>query len=690
MIYTERDQLTIVRIAKGDDRVSLEELMVVLSEYPSNMVYCEESGILIGIISTGDILRAYKNKQDKVSINKKFISLCRTENISAKTIFNEKKNINALPVVTEDGVLTGDYTRWDDLIALKYEMEFRGDYNADDYNDSYRILLVRPGHIFRDRLRVFEKFKKYLNDQNISVNCIEQWEVQKNLETANMILFVDENELRACKTFLLIKLGENYSGSEQLKTYKNVLESRVGVNDDQVEKYLKKLLDKGIRILGLVGVEGAFGKYLQERMYKRFEAIDKTPIGIPPQGMCKDFFDDLYSEEYSENILNIPYKCEFKGGVLRLKDYKSKYCNVIDGERVTINQPQQFKKSIYFYGPCYVYGHLVEDKNTIESFLQKHICENDKEIRVVNCGCLGYDRNLGYLPRLATTPLKRGDIVVVDRPPLNIEGLDYLDLLTVLEQYNVRIEWLTDSWMHCNHRVNEIYANAIYDALENMLEESVTDQGQMIEKNANYIKFLYLDHYFKKFTFSRYARIGCIVMNSNPFTFGHRYLIEQALKSIDFLIIFVVEEDKSFFSFHERFFMVKKGVEDLDNIFVVPSGPFILSHASFPEYFVKEISEDIKEHTEQDILTFAEKIAPQLGIKFRFVGEEPDDEVTKQYNEAMKKILPEYDVELVEIPRKIVNGKYISASSARRYMKQNKWEKLVDLLPETTRSFLGM
>ena len=179
-------------------------------------------------------------------------------------------------------------------------------------------------------------------------------------------------------------------------------------------------------------------------------------------------------------------------------------------------------------------------------------------------------------------------------------------------------------------------------------------------------------------------------MNCNPFTKGYRYLIEQALNSVDFLIIFIVEEDKSVFSFAERFAMVKQGTMDLHNLMVVPSGPFILSQMSFPEYFVKETGRDMKAHTEQDIILFAKKIAPPLGIKCRFVGEEPEDAVTNQYNETMKKILPEYNIEVIEIPRKKMLGTNISASLVRDSLNEFDNDKVVGLLQETTCFFLGI
>lgn len=84
------------------------------------------------------------------------------------------------------------------------------------------------------------------------------------------------------------------------------------------------------------------------------------------------------------------------------------------------------------------------------------------------------------------------------------------------------------------------------------------------------------------------------------------------------------------------------------------------------------------------IFGFCEKIAPCLNIKFRFAGDEPEDKVTNKYNLAMKKILPLNGIELVEIPRKKQNGKYISASSVRRHLENGDLNELRQLVPEST------
>ncbi len=694
MLYTERQQLTIINLEEDEEKVAVAKLKNVLERRPSNMIYCETKGRLAGIISTGDILRARRENLDAVQVNREFISLYEGECGKAKRIFKEKQGINALPIVTQEKVLTGEYIRWDELLEVTYELNIGKDRLSSALKDRRHILLVRPNEIAAQRQRIFEQFKEYLSLHGVGYSCINHSEVSEylNPDKNDRVVFVDENELRACLTLLGFVFAEDYEGFHKLQTYRNILKYDLDCNDERCAQYLENLCEKGIRVLGLLFEESEYARHIEEEIYSKYAAVGEKPSSKLSKSMYREFFDDLYSEEYAEQICNMPFACINNIGVLSLKDCQSPYYNVVNGERKTDCQPAQTGdiKNIYFFGPCYMYGHYVEDKNTIESFLQRLFCDTGISARVVNYGCLDTNINNKYLTRIAVTQFKMGDVVVVGSLPKGIKGVDYLDLNCVLEKHNVKARWLADWTGHCNHKVNQLYADAIYDALVPILEEKVENGGELVQKDENFIKFMYLDRYFRSFDFSRYQKIGSIVMNCNPFTYGHRYLIEEALKRIDYLIIFVVEEDKSLFSFWERITMIQKGVSDLENVMVVPSGMFIVSQMSFPEYFIKQTSDDIVEHTEQDIRTFAEKIAPQLGIKYRFVGEEPYDEITNQYNLAMKKVLPQYGMELIEIPRKEADGKYISASSVRRYMEENNREKLVALLPKTTRKLLGI
>jgi [citrate (pro-3S)-lyase] ligase len=184
--------------------------------------------------------------------------------------------------------------------------------------------------------------------------------------------------------------------------------------------------------------------------------------------------------------------------------------------------------------------------------------------------------------------------------------------------------------------------------------------------------------------------VGAIVMNCNPFTLGHRYLIEYASKLSEKLYIFVVEENQSAFPYNVRLSLTKQGVSDLSNVKVLPSGPYIISNATFPTYFLKKDIDITLTQTELDITIFAQRIAPALNIKLRFVGEEPKCQTTQKYNNAMKRIFPDYGIKIVEIPRKETeNGMVISASTVRsRLSNEGIGEWLHDYVPKTTYDFL--
>lgn len=177
-------------------------------------------------------------------------------------------------------------------------------------------------------------------------------------------------------------------------------------------------------------------------------------------------------------------------------------------------------------------------------------------------------------------------------------------------------------------------------------------------------------------------------MNCNPFTLGHRYLIEYALNKVEKLYVFVVEEDKSIFSFSDRIELVKKGTADLENVVVIPSGKFIISSLTFSGYFNKAKLQDSTIDPSIDVELFGKEIAPQLGITVRFAGEEPLDNVTRQYNETMARILPQYGIEFDVIPRKETNDGIISASRVRKLLEKKNFEAIKQLVPITTLKYL--
>ncbi len=177
---------------------------------------------------------------------------------------------------------------------------------------------------------------------------------------------------------------------------------------------------------------------------------------------------------------------------------------------------------------------------------------------------------------------------------------------------------------------------------------------------------------------------GCIVCNCNPFTLGHRYLIETSAKQVSALHVFVLSEKKSLFSPDVRLKLVKEGCSDLKNVFVHETGPYMVSSATFPSYFIKDKARVDAIYCELDIRLFGERIAPALRINRRFVGTEPNCPVTRFYNEQLKARLPEYGIELTEIPRRECGGEAISASRVRALMEEGNIEAIRPLVPEIT------
>mgnify|MGYP002226329813 CR=1 FL=1 len=135
------------------------------------------------------------------------------------------------------------------------------------------------------------------------------------------------------------------------------------------------------------------------------------------------------------------------------------------------------------------------------------------------------------------------------------------------------------------------------------------------------------------------GRSAALVMNANPFTLGHQYLVETAAAACDTLHLFVVSEDASLVPFAVRKRLVAEGVRHLSNVVLHDSGPYIISNATFPSYFLKDETAVIEGHARLDLAVFT-KIAAVLNVTARYVGEEPTSQVTGLYNQIMKEQLP--------------------------------------------------
>lgn len=434
--------------------------------------------------------------------------------------------------------------------------------------------------------------------------------------------------------------------------------------------------------------------------------------------ILKQLYGDDVSEEY---ILSV-----FDGGIVVqgekrkiLLDFESPNQHIVNGRRITIGQPDKFKNTIYTHGACTWRGTGVEDKQTIASYLQDSVNTNyPNSYRVVNSAIgRGSDLSDDFV-FIKEQVYEEGDIVIIgthsrtnsvmtlnDIRRLGIEVITTSNLFCQPHNYGT---WFNDDVLHTNHRGNKAIADHIFASLCNLnwlSKASVNDlssrkppmpkdtseltKGQKIYgDNPELLKFIDSLKPYKKS--DQKSINGSIVMNCNPFTLGHRYLIEYAASQVENLYIFVVEENRSYFTFEDRLELVRRGTADLKNVTVLPSGNFIISATTFPGYFYKDNLKEAKIDCSNDLRVFAQYIAPALNIKIRFAGEEPLDPVTNQYNEGMKEILPQYGIEFRAIPRKEDDEGIgvISASRVRRHFEKGELTEIKKIVPKTTYDYL--
>ena len=213
---------------------------------------------------------------------------------------------------------------------------------------------------------------------------------------------------------------------------------------------------------------------------------------------------------------------------------------------------------------------------------------------------------------------------------------------------------------------------------------------------------------------ARPGRNGAIVMNANPFTKGHRYLVEQAASLVDNLYVIVVREDRSRFPYAERKAMIDAGCAGLDNVVVCEGSDYAISAATFPTYFLKKLDDATDTQIALDLDLFVNHIAQPLGVTVRFAGSEPEDALTRRYNELMAEILPGTSVavvrqdhqpdselvegsavrqarrpiDFVEIPRLEQKGKPLSATSLRRALDKGGFKEAMEYIPKSTIPYL--
>lgn len=731
MIKRGIDQLAEYVINKETEEVSLSCLHRLYLEKASEIVYIIKDKKLYGIVCLGDVLRCGVSKT--VRINKEFAVLREFNIVKAHEIFQRKRNIHKIPVVNDRGELLGDYSRWDDLLFIernrRYMMLHKNSLKKI-FKVYESIYVVKP---VESKMGDWLKLIECLEDCGIQYSLLKKEQISSKLREKAICIFLDEDERRSMQCIYRIPLFEydihgnnirkydRYMDSRwemRLATYKSLLFQMIeeddierlrlegyewvssGKTDEKAAFLLSRLQKNGINCYCLYENEeriSSYGDYFlqgsKEKKLRSFEGELGWTLTMN-EGMINEKFygellenEDYVKEIAQKEICDSFYSFEYK------KSITGQYFNAENGRRVTCYQPKEYIGTVYLLGPCMIVGAYVEDQYTIGSYLQQKLLANGYNYRVINLGSVvrfdsAIDSRLGMIDEYY-----ENDIVIYLSSIGNVPTVQGCSLERIFEKNQIPVGWVTDRYLHCNHKANNVVAESIYSMIESSLMNVGVDdrkkmKGDIEAAMTDYVGRKYLDKYFSDFSGWIYDTVGAIVINGNPFSKGHRYLIEKARNQVEFLIVFVVEEDVSLFPFEERYKLIKEGTKDLNNIMIVPSGEFILSRNNFNQYFLKLNKEITSLNAEYDIEVFADYIARPLHITHRFAGEEPEDEVTAVYNQAMQKILPKRGISFVEIPRLMTENEIISASSVRCHLKSGENDKAYALLPETTKAYL--
>lgn len=451
------------------------------------------------------------------------------------------------------------------------------------------------------------------------------------------------------------------------------------------EKYVKKYKSKGINVLTSYFPRSLPRLTLEEEYRSKTNVYMGGPRQLwekenTRQQLCKVYGKEVTFQEWS-TVSN---------------ERESKYI-YIDGKVIETKTYGDASNKVYIVGPCIVRGTTaMRDDETLGACLWEQLKISDMSYSVV---CVVFDMHefTAYEKFFEYLTLTENDIVLIINHSDVKDYIKYTNDISAEAIFEKRTEdWFYDIPIHTNFTGNQQIASAIMEQYLLPIIEKATTNPRYLQFGKRMLhekETRMLDSYLEKIKqesrrTDEGMKIGAIVMNCNPLTKGHLYLIEESRKKVDYLYVFIVEENRSVFQFEERFSLVKNETKKMDNVIVVPSGKFVLSASTLPLYFEKSEKKDAKLDANVDLGIFGEYVAPELGITERFVGEEKNDLVTKQYNEQMKFLLPSYGIEVTEIPRKCINGEPISASKVRELIQDGEWEQVKLYVTENVLNYL--
>lgn len=524
-------------------------------------MYIEENGVLLGIVSIGDLERYYGNRKDKLEINSRFSYTEAIDEEKASAFFEKFKSFFEFPVVNEHGHLEG---------VLKEDIRF------DIRQDQIASLVT----------------SRYLKDQ---WHRKELNRFLANTKARVVLYYIEEAE---------------------------IFRALAGRRRSDIDGESGKVYWKG----------------LSERQWSDF-------LGEPDIVMnLKKEFGNFHTELVK--------------GVSEIVPMEGEFYHCVDGNRITLGNPENPERRIIFYGPCMVVGAYCRDGETIESCFQRMLnSQMESQIQVVNRGLFNVTN---FFSRMMTDKLSEKDVAVVyvEKRWLTEEIFRKCVYVGNLTDAFLRIENLgnkiLDSAEHCNYKVNQYLAEQIYRDFEgHKLFDTVSASS-----NAEQIQDYYIGSEIMSEVLLYMERNGLLkdddsgvkgamTLLADPFTDRHRRAVEAALRKVDTLYLFISEDSNLGYSLEKRMQIVKEALKDLENkIVVVPAGKYL---------YTKKISRGIRKQRfcdsdmEYDCDIFGEIYGGFMGIRYRFVLKELDNPVERKYMDTCVSVLPRFGVEVEEL-----------------------------------------
>lgn len=290
-------------------------------------------------------------------------------------------------------------------------------------------------------------------------------------------------------------------------------------------------------------------------------------------------------------------------------------------------------------------------------------------------------------------------------PYLMIKGICCCNLISKVE-YNSETEVFVD-YIHFSPAGNSLIAKEIsmyidafsdrngygtyieLDELKNEYKKIVNERkGDLYSKFFDNEKFEMFLQGLRKISEKKSTEAAVIVMNANPFTLGHLYILEESAKQFPHIYILVVQESQTVIPYDDRIELIKKGTKHLKNISIIPSSEFVVSTVTLPEYFNKEKNQLVTVDASRDIQLFVDYVMPALNVSVRIAGEEPYCRVTREYNRQIREMFDKKGKRFVQVARKKMQDSYISANKVRHALVDGDFELIQSFVPATTYEYL--